>query len=295
MYQSSPGSIRVNARLELSTANVELHHVTLTEDIEAAIPVSEEYRVDYCINSRTPEARLSYPDRWPSHRFEEPGSLYMVPPLEQVRARSKAGTNDVVVCMLQPTAITQWFDSGIEWNGKQLDATMDIQNVNVRRLMMSIANELRSPGLASQALCEAMTVQLAIELARHFQDLTLKGGGTLLPGWKLNIIDDRLNDLSSIPTLPELAELCGMSVRHLTRGFRETRLCTIGEYIHNRRIAMAQHLLSRGESVKVIAHRLGFNSPSSFSYAFRKSTGFKPRAYRAVCVSESMDADASAH
>ena len=47
-------------------------------------------------------------------------------------------------------------------------------------------------------------------------------GGRLAP-WRLKVIDDRLRDAHTAPTLTELAALCYLSVRQLTRSFRESR------------------------------------------------------------------------
>jgi AraC family transcriptional regulator len=39
-------------------------------------------------------------------------------------------------------------------------------------------------------------------------------------------------------------------------------------------------LLATDQSVKAIAYSLGFASPSSFSYAFRRASGETPREFR---------------
>jgi AraC family transcriptional regulator len=69
-------------------------------------------------------------------------------------------------------------------------------------------------------------------------------------------------------------------VRQLTRGFRASRGCTIGEYAARNEIDRAKELLTAGESIKVIAASLGFASPSSFTYAFRRATGQTPAQFR---------------
>jgi AraC family transcriptional regulator len=69
-------------------------------------------------------------------------------------------------------------------------------------------------------------------------------------------------------------------VRQLTRGFRASRGCSIGDYIASRRLDHAKQLLATGQSVKAIAYSLGFASPSSFCFAFRRATGQTPREFR---------------
>jgi AraC family transcriptional regulator len=101
-----------------------------------------------------------------------------------------------------------------------------------------------------------------------------------LAPWRLRIIDERLEALRVAPTLAELAGLCSLSVRQLTRGFRASRGCSIGEYVAQSQIDHAKRLLASEESVKTIAYSMGFASPSSFSYAFRRATGLTPRQFR---------------
>jgi AraC family transcriptional regulator len=71
-----------------------------------------------------------------------------------------------------------------------------------------------------------------------------------------------------------------MSVRQLTRGFRASRGCSIGDYINQSRIDTAKRLLGGEDSVKAIARAMGFASASSFSYAFRRGAGVTPRQFR---------------
>jgi AraC family transcriptional regulator len=77
-----------------------------------------------------------------------------------------------------------------------------------------------------------------------------------------------------------LAALCNLSVRHLARGFRASRGCSIGEYVAQRQIDHAKRLLTTDESTKSIAYTLGFATSSSFIYAFREATGQTPRQFR---------------
>jgi AraC family transcriptional regulator len=94
------------------------------------------------------------------------------------------------------------------------------------------------------------------------------------------MIEERLREVRSPPTLTELAELCGLSIRQLTRGFRASRGCSIGDYIARTRMDNAKRLLGQGESIKSIAFSMGFGSPSGFCYAFRRATGSTPRQFR---------------
>ncbi|MET0178987.1 MAG: helix-turn-helix transcriptional regulator, partial [Novosphingobium sp.] len=132
----------------------------------------------------------------------------------------------------------------------------------------------------SLVLAELIVGQLAIEVARYCQAISegaISGG---LASWRLRLIDERLQLGGPPPTLDELARLCSVSSRQLTRGFRGSRGCSIGEYIATSRIDLAKRLLGSADSIKAIAFQLGFTSPSSFSFAFRRATGSTPRQFR---------------
>jgi AraC family transcriptional regulator len=108
------------------------------------------------------------------------------------------------------------------------------------------------------------------------EDLPRTGG---LSARNLRLIDERLVENGAPPSLSELAGLCGLSLRHLTRAFRSSRRRSIGNYIAECRIQRAKQLLASGSSVKWIAHTMGFSSPAALSIAFRRATGERPRDY----------------
>ena len=71
-----------------------------------------------------------------------------------------------------------------------------------------------------------------------------------------------------------------LSVRALTRGFRDSRGVSIGAYIEAERLTEARRRLEGEESIKEIAFRMGFASQSAFSHAFRTRAGEAPQNYR---------------
>lgn len=275
---SGPESlVTVHARMELPSATVELQRVNLPEEFEGRLPLSHEHRIDYSLTRRTPDARLSFEDDWPRHRFEPLGKVYLVPAGRQMRARSAAGSQEAVICHLKQTALEEW-PRGIE--DRYLDACLDIHSGTLNRVMMQLGEEVRAPGFATIAMCEALSMQVAVELARYHIARDQAAGASILTPRRLAIIDDRLHQTPAAPSLTELAALCGISVRHLTRAFRAVRGCSIGTFIRQHQIEVAKRALEKDENVKAIAHMLGFSSRSSFSHAFQKATGMGPCQYR---------------
>ncbi|HKT52953.1 MAG TPA: helix-turn-helix transcriptional regulator, partial [Caulobacteraceae bacterium] len=99
--------------------------------------------------------------------------------------------------------------------------------------------------------------------------------------WRLRLIDERLAKPGAPPSLPELASLAALSVRQLTRAFRASRGCSLGDHIADVRIERAKRLLTGQDSIKAIARELGFPSGPNFCRAFSHRAGMTPRQFRA--------------
>jgi len=277
---STPGLMTVDAEVRIATATAQLARFHIHDPADNIRARRDSYWLDLCLTPRPRNARACYRDRWNPARFERLGRLILLPPDETVHTRSDGGpSQSSILCQLQPEPLRQWFDGELRWTTSRLEATLDIGDTRLRGLLLRLADELREPGFASAAMVELMVAQLAIELARYCTAIDATPGGGLA-GWRLRLIDERLRDAEQMPTLAELAQLCGLSVRQLTRGFRASRGRSIGEHIADSRVERAKGLLAAGQSIKSVAYTLGFAAPSSFCFAFRRATGQTPLAYR---------------
>ncbi len=277
----SVNTMTVEAELRAPVAAAQLVQFHFDEPPDSVVREDHRYRLDLCLTPRPRNARASYPERWGGERFERLGSVFMVPPGEAMRARSDStGYQSSLLCQIDPQAMQSWFETELIWDDRHLAAGLDIRNATVQALMMRLAEEAKHPGFASEMLVELIAAQLGIELYRYQKGIeeVLRPGG--LAPWRLRLIDERLKELPAMPTLTELAGLVGLSVRQLTRGFRVSRNCSVGEYVARSRVELARQMLATDQSVKAIAYTLGFSSPSSFCYAFRQATSETPGQYR---------------
>jgi AraC family transcriptional regulator len=81
--------------------------------------------------------------------------------------------------------------------------------------------------------------------------------------------------------LVTLAELVRLSLHHFCRSFKQSFGIPAHQYQVQRRMEVAKLLLADGTtSITEIALSLGYAQTSSFSNAFRKTTGWTPTAYR---------------
>jgi AraC family transcriptional regulator len=243
------------------------------------VGVPNEHRLEFAMLPRSGAARGCFPNRRGIPRFQRFGEVFFFPAGQTVHAKSHCRRQYSVVCSFRPEAMGLGFHGRLQWTDARLQASLNITNPSIRSLLSRLGEELRNPGFAGAAMIEMMAGQIRIELARYFSDVqeVPRTGGLSLRN--LRLIDERLAQNGAPPTLTELAGLCGLSVRHLTRAFRTSRRCAIGSYIAECRIQRAKHLLVSGSSVQWIANTMGFSSPAALSGAFRRATGERPRDY----------------
>ncbi len=274
----------IEAEVRAPVASAQIMHFQLAPPVDTVMRDEGVYRFDLSLTPRMQNARACYRNRWSGQRFERLGNLFVVPPGEAMQARSDGGQQSSIVCNLRPELVQTWFGKDLEWTDRRLQAGLDLNDINIRRLLLRLAEEMRHPGFASEMLVELVAGQMAIELGRYCTNINDNPATGGLAAWRLRLIDERLHEVREPPTLEELASLCKISVRQLTRGFRESRGTSIGEHVVSCRLDHAKRLLATDTSVKAVAYSLGFSSPSSFCYAFRKATNETPQEFRQRAV-----------
>jgi AraC family transcriptional regulator len=273
--------LQVGAEVRVPIATAQLVRMHVIDPIDIVMLDRDAYWLEMCLEHRPRSARACYLDHWTARRFERLGRIYLLPPGETIQTRSDGGpAHASILCHLRPEPMARWFDGELRWTSRRLEASLDIADANVRNLLLRLADELRHPGFAGDMLVELIAARLAIELGRYFVQFDVIPTAGELAQWRLRLIDERLHDVEQSPTLDELAALCKISVRQLTRGFRASRGCSIGEHVANSRIERARRLLAGDTHIKTIAHSLGFTSSSGFCHAFRRATGMTPGEFR---------------
>lgn len=278
--QASPGTCEIEATVETQVSTVQIARFHETAECERVVSVEHGYVFDLSLTGRPADARACYMRHWRPERFERIGDLFVMPPGETVRIRAGASVMNYMTCLVKTTALEQYCEKPICWSEPARMAALDMPNPRPRLLMQRMAEELRSPALGTSLLIELMSAELAIELMRFSWLAGHEKKPGELPAWRLRLVDDRLKDEDGLSSLSELAALCKLSVRQLTRGFRASRGYTLGEAITRERLRRAKIALRDGKSVKSVSLDLGFSSPSGFSQAFRKETGMTPKLYR---------------
>jgi AraC family transcriptional regulator len=274
----SQSTTSIEAQASFALGRVQIVRRVWDEPIDV-VAAPSEHRLEFAMLPRSSAARGWFPDRQGIPQSARIGEVFFFPAGQVVHAKSHCRRQYSVVCSFRPEAVDLWFHSRQPWTDARLQASLNITNPSIRSVLFRLGEELRNPGFAGAAMIEMMAGQISIELGRYLmgvEELPRTGG---LSPRHLRLIDERLRGSGAPPSLTELAGLCGLSVRHLTRAFRTSRRRSIGDYIAECRIQQAKELLASGVSVKWIACTMGFSSAAALSTAFRRATGERPRDY----------------
>lgn len=164
---------------------------------------------------------------------------------------------------------------------RQVDQTMDFP------AMAKLLHEVklyRGEGIAAGLFYEAKVaeaVSLVVEEQKKFLSRKEKQLTTQDIEQLENVIA-YLNDhyAFDIP-LDRLAKIACMGTTKLKTSFKQLQGCTITEYIQQRRMSQAEHLLIDTDfTMGQIAEMIGYSTSSRFAELFRKSTGILPIDYR---------------
>jgi AraC family transcriptional regulator len=143
---------------------------------------------------------------------------------------------------------------------------------------------VESGGAHNGRYLEALGTVLAHEVVRlnagtPRPEPQTRGG---LAAWQQRKVADHIEQhlVEHIP-LATLAQLARLSTYYFCRAFKQSFGVSPHRYHNNRRIELAKTLLAAPDaSVTDVGMNVGFSETSSFTSAFRKTTGLTPTAYR---------------
>ena len=168
------------------------------------------------------------------------------------------------------------------------------QDRSFREPFRNLLEELSDPKPGTKVLAEMLMKQCMIAFLRGQSETS---GECFVP-W-LAALGDRalgraLAAMLDAPgkdhTLESLGELAGMSRGVFAERFKEAFGRTAIDCLKEIRLRQAAHLLTATDlPVKTIAFRVGFESRSYFSRAFKDFSGIDPAGYRANPVSQRLN------
>ncbi len=133
---------------------------------------------------------------------------------------------------------------------------------------------------AQASLCAILDLLL---LARHVQEeaycIAETAAPATAPGFMQQVRNFMKNRLSRTVTLEEVADAMHVSVSTLAHRYRRDAGETPKTTMLRLRIEQARMLLLRGNSVKAVAHQLGFSDACHLSKTFKRLEGLSPKEF----------------
>ncbi len=264
----------------MKTIAMENSLVERSVDVSRGLVEIREYHWDQKYN----DVRRIHPEKFGFELtvsgIERNRSVRIIPPADTAIFNFKIDRRRSLFCWLDGDWIEKLLPQGA---GQQF--TLDLPNSFASEpkfewILRNIYQEMRTGDFGSALMVESLITALTVEFARKLNRAALtsddKKGG--LSPWRLRRVQQRMQDSMFAPDIAELAEICGLTVRHFARAFKMETGMTPGDYIAAVRAEHARTLLGTTHlTFADIAHRLGFATSSSFSNAFQRTTGLSPR------------------
>lgn len=163
------------------------------------------------------------------------------------------------------------------------DPGAGISDDTISRLMMCVRPALHGAQTVSPLFLDYVGLALVTHLTQTYGEVSslsmVKGG---LAPWQERLAKEIIDAQIKSPTgIGEIAQQCGLSVRHFTRAFQASTGQTPHEWLQNCRIARAKNLLKSTDlSLSAVSEACGFADQSHLSRVFAKVVGTPPGSWR---------------
>lgn len=252
-------------------------------DIELR-PLKDRIACNMALSPRPSNGRLVQVDSAAEHKRDGLERVMLLDPGRTYRLSLPAGQVRALYCEIERTALEQLLAGSVDLEGRDWQAQFKSRMPVIELLLHRMYEELREENFGSELALEAYLRALCVELARCLRkampaEESLRKGG--LAPWRMRLLKERIFAEAPAPRITELAELCSMTVRQLSRAFKDETGQALGAFIADATMQRAARLLTQSDKpIAQIAKDLGFASSTSFSYSFRHATGVLPRDYR---------------
>lgn len=163
------------------------------------------------------------------------------------------------------------------------ERTLHARSTEMEMLFECVVEAMSNAESVHAEICRHLTICLMIECGRVIREAETRSEDTLA-SWQIARAREILDDFTSERVdkkIPAIAARCGVSSRHLMRGFKASTGMTIHHYLNAARLEQTKKLLASTDMpLKKIAWQMGFASSSHMSIAFRKLTGLTPSSFR---------------
>ena len=151
----------------------------------------------------------------------------------------------------------------------------------LERLVQALASHAREAEplgpLYTRSLSAAVLTRLVTVEKPQRLEAEAEGMDETMRRTLLELIEGRL---AAPPRVEELALISGLRPADFVKAFRHAFGLTPHQFLLDRRIASAKHLLAEDGPLTMLALELGFASHGHFTATFHARTGFTPSEYR---------------
>ena len=152
--------------------------------------------------------------------------------------------------------------------------------------LLTKMQEFFAENFTRKIFLEGMAYQILTEQILQYQDDQMdENYRMLLRSSELKQIHHVSNliqsNISSIPTVENLAKKAGLNVNKLQAGFKKLYGTTVNNFVQTKRLDAAYHLLTKTDlSISEIVHAIGLSSKSYFSKIFKEKHAITPSEFR---------------
>lgn len=266
--------LQVERSITIPGVHVDIRRMVWDSVHEADFQPTSHY-FDYALSPRM--GAPTFFDRT-QNRYNRLGKVIFLPKDSVFSVRSTRGTyHNLCLTIHDAAALCEMANEPFD---DIASPCFDVRAPQVTYGLARLAEEIRNPGFAHEALLESIALMLLIDFGRYLK-ATQDYSGDPLPKWRLDRIREIVEDRNEYSTsIASIARECGLSSRHLMRTFKATTGTTLHDYIATSRLNFAKRELRKGTMIKLVASNCGFRSAASFSASFRRSTGLTPKQYR---------------
>jgi AraC family transcriptional regulator len=277
-----PLESKVVAQLMTSGAQIEVLHTLFPAPLDITVVESSPV-LEFCLRPVAPGTCVYFGADRGGGGFGRLGPIFFKAASVPLRVVCPLGNSRALRCVLPRKLSMDLELPDIDWHATELSAALDIDEPDIRAALVELANEVMNPGFASRTFIDGCLNLIMVKLARYLHGkrtrVVVANGG--LSPHQLRRVRERIASGGCAPTVSELAELAGVSNRHLMRAFKQSTGRTIGTYVEEVQLERAKQLLLQTDlSIKAIANQLGFSHTQNFSTAFHRATRQSPKVFR---------------
>jgi len=276
-----PVAFRVERHCTFNGGMVELRRYLWSKPVEQTFQgIADALVLNMALTSRPGATRVERIGAQEALPSGEAGRLLIMMPGARYRLFAPTGAFQSLHCALDCSRFEALLGEPIEWETLGEMGGVLRPGTEIEWLLSRMGYELEHDRLGRDEAMDAYAGALFVELARRLRQETsrepeLHRGG--LAAWRMKVLFDRVHADRPAPGITELAELCALTPRQLSRAFKAETGMTLGRYVDEETMERAHRMLTDSDrSIAGIARELGFASADSFARSYRRITGSLP-------------------